>query len=118
VTRRRRLVITVCPREPGVVRLPIRRGDPPTRLDAAAIVDRLRRLVAERNLQHMVEIHEACAGGCARPGPNVTVTLFPIPRPGAPADHVATARKTYVYSLSTLPSLADLLTDHLPTPLR
>ena len=41
----RRLVITVCPREPGVVVLPVERGGRARRLDAAAIARELRELI-------------------------------------------------------------------------
>jgi hypothetical protein len=114
--KRRRLVITVCPREPGVVRLPVCAGQRPSRLDALGIIASLRGLVAERRLARLVEIREGCAGGCTRPGPNVSVAFFPVHRRDHPADHVAVAWKTYVYSLPTLACLAQILTDNLPHP--
>ena len=46
----RRLVITVLPREPGVVVLPVERGGRARRLDAAAIARDLRELIARRQL--------------------------------------------------------------------
>lgn len=117
---RRRLVITVCPREPGTVRLPLADGGPARRLDARAVARHLEALAAERGVGTLVEVRLACAGGCGAAGPNVSVALHPIPSPGEPADQVAVGWKTYVYSLATLPSLARIIEDnlHLPRPRR
>jgi hypothetical protein len=107
----RRLVVTVCPREPGVVTLPIARGRRAEKLNATEIAHRLRQIVAERGLA--VRVREGCAGGCSRPGPNVSVEIFPMTRPGEREDHVAVGWKTYVYSLGTLDCLAAVLDDNL-----
>ena len=112
-TRPARLVVTVCPREPGVVRLPVKPGAQARRLDAASILRHLARLVEERGLAARVRLQVGCAGGCGGPGPNVSVTLYPATRPGRREDHVATAWRTYVYSLPTLTSLAAILDDNL-----
>jgi hypothetical protein len=109
----RRLVITVCPREPGVVTLPVARGGRTVRLNAAAILKSLRELVAERGLDERVRLREGCAGGCSGPGPNVSVEIFPLARPGEREDHVAVDWKTYVYSLGTLECLAAVIEDNL-----
>jgi len=111
--RPRRLVITVCPREPGVVVLPITRGGRAVRLDAEAIRRHLEELVAERGLGERVRLREGCAGGCSGPGPNVSVEIFPLTRPGERADHVAVDWKTYVYSLGSLDCLAAVIEDNL-----
>jgi hypothetical protein len=112
----RRLVITVCPREPGVVVLPVEHGARAGRLDAPAIAQRLQALIAARDLGDRVRVREACAGGCTGPGPNVGVTIYPPPAPGAPADQVAIGWKTYVYSLSALDCLARVIDDNLDAP--
>jgi hypothetical protein len=109
----RRLVITVCPREPGVVSIPLRPGGPPERLDAPALVRELRGLVAERSLGDRVSLVEGCAGGCGLPGPNAGVTFHSLPQPGERPDHVALGWKTYVYSLGSLPSLATIVDENL-----
>jgi hypothetical protein len=109
----RRLVITVCPREPGVVTLPIARGGRAVRLSAAAILRHLRELVAERGLAERVRLREGCAGGCSGPGPNVSVEIFPLTRPGEREDHVAVDWKTYVYSLASLECLAVVVEENL-----
>ena len=108
-----RLVVTVCPRERGVVRLPVRPGGPTRRLDARAILRQLARLVDERGLATQVRLQEGCAGGCTGTGPNVSVTIFPASRPNHRPDHVAIRWKTYVYSLPTIASLATILDDNL-----
>jgi hypothetical protein len=110
---RSRLVITVCPREPGVVRLPLRAGGPARRLDAPAILRHLERLVAERGLEGRVRLQEGCAGGCTGAGPNVSVTIYPGLRTGQRPDQVAIGWKTYVYSIGGLNSLAAILDDNL-----
>jgi hypothetical protein len=110
----RLLVVTVCPRERGRVMLPVERQARARRLDATAILDALRALVARRQLAACVSLREGCAGGCSGPGPNVDVRVYAAPRPGEHPDHVALAWKTYVYSLGALPSLADVIDEHLP----
>ena len=109
----RRLVVTVCPREPGVVTLPVARGDAAVKLNAAAITQHLRQLVAERGLAERVRVREGCAGGCSGPGPNVSVEILPLTRPGEREDHVAIGWKTYVYSLGSLDCLAAVIDDNL-----
>ena len=74
----RRLVITVCPREPGVVVLPVARGGRAVRLNAEAIRRQLSDLIAERGLGERVRLRDGCAGGCSGPGPNVSVEIFPL----------------------------------------
>ena len=51
--------------------------------------------------------------GCSGAGPNVSVEMFPLTRPGAREDHVAVGWKTYVYSLGTLDCLAAVIDDNL-----
>jgi hypothetical protein len=109
----RRLVVTVCPREPGVVVLPVERGGRAARLGAPAILERLRALVAARGLADRVRFREGCAGGCRADGPNVSVEIFPVVPPGERPDHVAIGWKTYVYSLPTLRCLATILDENL-----
>jgi hypothetical protein len=109
----RRLVVTVCPREPGVVTLPIARAEAAVKLNAAAIAQQLRQLVAERGLAERVRVREGCAGGCSGPGPNVSVEILPLTRPGEREDHVAIGWKTYVYSLGSLDCLAAVIEDNL-----
>ena len=109
----RRLVITVCPRERGIVVLPIARGKRAVRLDAVAILRRLEELVDERGLADRVRLREGCAGGCSGPGPNVSVEIFPMTRPGEREDHVAVDWKTYVYSLASLDCLAAVIEENL-----
>jgi hypothetical protein len=110
---RRRLVITVCPRESGAVTLPARRGDPAQHIDAEAILEGLRALVRERQLEGYVSLREACAGGCGRDGPNVSVTIHAVPPPGKKPDHVAIGWKTYVYSLADLDCLATIVDENI-----
>ena len=109
----RRLVITVCPRERGGVVLPITRGGRHVRLDAASIMKTLSTLIAERGLGERVRLREGCAGGCSGAGPNVSVEIFPLGRPGEREDHVAVDWKTYVYSLGSLDCLAAVIEDNL-----
>jgi hypothetical protein len=111
--RRRRLVITVCPLEPGTVMLPLTRGARPRRLGARAIASHLADLAAERGLSEVVEIRAGCAGGCWLPGPNVSVAIYPAASPGERPDHVAIAWKTYVASLADLDALATILEENL-----
>jgi hypothetical protein len=109
----RRLVVTVCPRERGVVALPIERGGPRRRLDARGVVRQLQALIAARGLVGRVEVREACAGGCVARGPNLGVTVHPAATPEARADHVAIGWKTYVGSLRTLDCLARVIEENL-----
>jgi hypothetical protein len=108
----------VCFREPGTVVLPVRRGERARRLDARAIFGALRALVGRRDLGDRVQLREACAGGCAGTGPNVSVARYSIPSPGGRADQVAVGWKTYVYSLSALDCLARVIDDNLDEPRR
>jgi hypothetical protein len=114
----RRLVITVCPREPGMVVLPIARGERAARLNAAAILTHLRQIVAERGLDERVRFREGCAGGCSGQGPNVSVEILPLTKPGEREDHVAIDWKTYVYSLGSLDCLATVIDQNLGRPSR
>jgi hypothetical protein len=58
-------------------------------------------------------VRDACAGGCAGRGPNVSVAMYSLPAAGERADQVAVAWKTYVYSLPTLDCLARVIEDNL-----
>ena len=109
----RRLVITVCPREPGVVTIPVARGGRAVRLNSEAILRHLRELVVERGLVERVRLREGCAGGCSGPGPNVSVEILPLGRPGEREDHVAVDWKTYVYSLGSLDCLAAVIEENV-----
>jgi hypothetical protein len=109
----RRLVITICPREAGYVRLPVERGNRPERMNAARLAARLETLVRERGLGERVQIEHACAGGCAGSGPNVSVTVHAMRPPGEPTDHVAVGWKTYVASIATLAYLGAVIDDNL-----
>ena len=112
------IVVTVCLRERGTVTLPVERGARARRLDAPAILAALRALVARRRLGAHVSVREGCAGGCSGRGPNVDVRVYATPQPGERPDHVALAWKTYVYTLGTLPSLADVIDEQLPSDRR
>jgi hypothetical protein len=116
MTVARRLVVTVCPREPGAVRLPVERGERTCRLDAVAILRRLHEVTERRQVSDRVRLREACAGGCGGAGPNVGVTVYPMPVAGERADNVAIAWKTYVYSLPTLDCLARVIDENLDVP--
>jgi hypothetical protein len=105
----RRLVVTVCPREPGTVALAVHRGGRRRRLDAALVAQCLRDLVRARRLDGIVSIREGCAGGCSRSGPNVDVRIHSA----AEADHVALGWKTYVYSLAGLDCVATIIDENL-----
>jgi hypothetical protein len=109
----RRIVITVCPRERGVVVLPITRGGRAVRLNAEAILQHFAELVAERGLGDRVRLRQGCAGGCSGTGPNVSVEIFPLGLPGEREDHVAVDWKTYVYSLGSLDCLAAVIEENL-----
>jgi hypothetical protein len=112
-SRHRRLVITVCPNEPGVVTLPLERGGRARRLDARAVARHLEALAAKRGVGERVTLRSACAGGCSSAGPNVGVTIYPDGHPGEAADHVAIGWKTYVYSLRELDCLARVIDENL-----
>ena len=109
----RRIVITVCPREAGIVVMPVERGGRRRRLTAARIFDEFTRLVTARKLEACVRVRDACAGGCGFRGPNVSVTIHPPIRPGEPVDHVAIGWKSYVGVLNRLDSLESVLDDNL-----
>jgi hypothetical protein len=109
-----RLVVTVCPRERGAVVLPLERGGRAARLDAPGVLAALRALVARRGLDDRVHVRDGCAGGCWAAGPNVDVRVYATTNPGERPDHVALGWKTYVYSLPTLASLADVIDENLP----
>jgi hypothetical protein len=109
----RRLVVSVCAREAGVVVMPVERGERRRRLDAPAIQRHLAALVARRGLAEHVEIRDACAGGCRLRGPNVSVSIYPPARPGERPDHVAVGWKTYVTSLGDLDCLSQVIDDNL-----
>ena len=113
----KRLVITVCPREPGVVVLPVERGGRARRLDAAASVRELTGLIDRHGLADHVRLREGCAGGCYGSGPNVSVTIYPVARPGERADEIAVGWKTYVYTLATLSCLTQVIEENLDAPL-
>jgi hypothetical protein len=113
MTERRRVVVTVCPRERGTVRLPLVRGQRRRRLDAAGVARALRALVDARGLGARVTVGEGCVGGCRLAGPNVGVTLYPPRRPGGRDDHVAVGWRSYVYSLPTLDCLARVIDENL-----
>ena len=109
----RRIVVTVCSREDGVVSLPIERGGRTVTLDAVGIARELTTLVEQRGLGDYVRIEEGCAGGCGGAGPNVGVTFFAMPRAGAPPDNIAVGWRTYVDSLASLDCLARILDANL-----
>jgi hypothetical protein len=111
-----RLVITVCPREPGIVALPLEHGRPIRRWTASAIVRALTALIAERRLTGRVRVQEGCAGGCSGRGPNVGVTMYPLPAPGERQDNVAVGWRTYVGSISGLDCLAAIIDENLSAP--
>lgn len=110
---RRLLEITVCPREPGTVVLPVERGGRPRRMDARAITERLNELIARKGLAGTVWLREDCAGGCHRVGPNVNVDVFLKAPPGEEQDHVAVESRSYVYSLGALGWLAQIIDENL-----
>ena len=110
---KRLLEITVCPREPGSVVLPVERGGRPERMDARAITQRLKDLIARTGLVGTVLLREDCAGGCDRPGPNVNVDVFVKVPPGVEQDHVAVEGKSYVYSLPSLGCLVQIIDENL-----
>ena len=110
---RRRIVITVCPLEPGLVTLPLTRGGRRRRLGAHAIAEHLTALAAERGVSDFVRIRNGCAGGCWLKGPNVSVAIYPATTAGERPDHVAVAWKTYVASLAGLDALETILEENL-----
>jgi hypothetical protein len=109
----RRLVINVCPQEAGFVRLSVSPGLRAVQMDARAIQRHLDELIQARGLDDHVRVREACAGGCSGSGPNVSVTIYPAPRPGEEPDGIAIGWRTYVYSLASLDSLAAIIDDNL-----
>ncbi|MBI3826517.1 MAG: hypothetical protein HY294_11020 [Candidatus Rokubacteria bacterium] len=116
MTAARRLEISVCPRERGTVVLPVRRGGRAERLDARRVAAELGRLIAERHLEPVVRVREACAGGCSAAGPNVSVSILAPVVAGERPDSIAIGWKTYVYSLATLDCLAAVIEDNLAPP--
>jgi hypothetical protein len=112
----RRLVITVCYREPGLVVLPVERGERAHRLDARAVAHQLVALAERRGVSDRVRVREGCAGGCNGPGPNVSVAIYPLPAPGERSDEIAVAWKTYVYTLPTLECLSRVIDENLDLP--
>lgn len=112
----RRLVVTVCPREHGVVNLPVERGTRAMRLDAAGLRRELTAFAARRGLTGCVSVREGCAGGCGLAGPNVDVRIYAAPRARERRDEVALGWKTYVYSLAALPSLSVVIDENLRAP--
>jgi len=112
----RRLIITVCSRESGVVVLPVERGERPSRLDARAVARRLRAVAEQCGVADRVLVRDACAGGCSGPGPNVSVAIYPVTAPGERGDQVAVSWKTYVYTLATLDCLAQVIEENLDEP--
>ncbi|HEX2437450.1 MAG TPA: hypothetical protein VHT71_04000 [Methylomirabilota bacterium] len=113
----RRLVITVCSRETGVVVLPVEAGERASRLDARAVAQRLRAIAEHHGVADRVLVRDACAGGCSGRGPNVSVAIYPIPAPGERGDQVAVSWRTYVYTLPTLACLAQVIEENLDEPL-
>ena len=107
------LVITVCPREQGGVRLPVEHGDRPRRLDAEGLAAQLEALITTRGLAGRVSVRRACAGGCSLSGPNVSLALYPDPRPGEKPDHVAIGWRTYVGVLDAVDCVAAILDDNV-----
>ncbi len=103
----------MCSLESGLVRLPVKVGLPVVPMDARAIRHHLDELVQSRGLTDLVRIRDACAGGCGSKGPNISVTIYPAPRPGDPPNEIAIAWKTYVYSLPSLTSLAAVIDNNL-----
>lgn len=82
-------------------------------MDAAALTRHLEALVERRRWSAHVRVQAACAGGCAGDGPNVSVAIFTVPRPGEAPDNVAVGWRTYVASLDTLDCLARVLEENL-----
>jgi hypothetical protein len=110
---RRRIIITVCPKERGTAVLSVKPGTPRRRLDAGAILRELQALVGRRNLDAVVRVREGCAGGCHGRGPNVSLTLHVLPAPGERPDNIAIGWRTYVGSLAEMPSLQAILDENL-----
>jgi|RhiMetdeSRZDD1v2_1073273.scaffolds.fasta_scaffold08392_5 hypothetical protein len=116
MSRARRIVVTVCPREAGAVRVPVEDGERACRLDARGLLRRLRQAVERRGVADRVQLSEACAGGCRTAGPNVGVTIYPLAVAGERGDHVAIGWRTYVHSLPTLDCLARIIDENLDEP--
>ena len=108
------LEVTVCPREDGIVRLPVEKGGRQKTMNARALAQELNRLIEARGLMGEVWVRERCAGGCWLAGPNVNVDCFVKARPGEAQDHIAIGGKSYVYSLGTLNYLGQLIDENLP----
>ena len=98
----RRLVITVCPRELGVVTLPVARGGRAVKLSAAAILRHLAELVTERGSPSACGCARAAPAAARDPVPTYRSRSFRSRAPASAMDHVAVAWKTYVYSLASL----------------
>jgi hypothetical protein len=108
----KRVVVTVCPREPGSVLIPVEPGGRRVRLDARSIVSALEALIARRGIADRVRVETGCAGGCFGRGPNVSVAFYAARRAGEPVDNVALRWRTYVGSLATLDCLARVLDEN------
>src|SRR5205085_1195471 len=111
--RARRIVAQAQRHLPGVVAVPLERGERVRRLDHDAAVAALETAIAARGLGERVTVRRACVGGCYLGGPNVGVVAYPLTPPGEKPDHVAVAWKTYVGSLETLRCLGDVLDDNI-----
>jgi hypothetical protein len=96
-----------------MVALAVNHGGRKRRLDAAAVAQSLRDMVAARQLDGLVSVCDGCAGGCSRTGPNVDVRIHSVAPPGANPDHVAIGWKTYVYSLASLDCVATIIDENL-----
>ncbi len=110
---KRLLEITVCPLELGSVALPVERGRRPERMDARALIRRLKALIVRRGLAGTVWLREDCTGGCHRAGPNVNVDVFLKAPPGEEQDHIAVESKSYVYSLPSVDCLVQIIDENL-----
>ena len=110
---RRRLIVTVCPKEPGTAMLCVERGGPRRRLDARAVFRELQALVARHHLESVVRVREGCAGGCHGRGPNVSLTVHPLTAPGEKPDGIAIGWRTYVGSLGDVSALRAIVDDNL-----
>lgn len=114
---RRRLVITVCPREPGTVLLPLEPGGRRHRFDAPAILAALQALVSARGLEERVTLAgRAARAGATAAAPTSLVDIHVEAAPGRRQDHVAVGWKTYVYSIGRLDCLATIVDESLTTP--
>ena len=82
-------------------------------MDAAGLTRHLEALVERRRWHAHVRVQAACAGGCAGDGPNVSVAIFTVPRPGEAPDNIAIGWRTYVASLDTLDCLARVVEENV-----